>query len=157
MAEPRVELSGGAAEIRRERRVNNARQVLLETGFYHSFELPDGTRIDGAISLDYLNERLRSFPIPEDLTGQTVLDIGPWDGFFTFAMERRGAAVTAIDYVDLDSFRLLAEQFASKVRYLRMEVYELDPGRVGRFDYVLFLRVLYHLKHPQLAMRRCAW
>jgi 2-polyprenyl-3-methyl-5-hydroxy-6-metoxy-1,4-benzoquinol methylase len=71
--------------------------------------------------------RLRSFPISEDLRGKSVLDIGPWDGFFTFEMERRGADVTAIDYVDLDSFRLLAEQFGSKARYERMEVYELTP------------------------------
>lgn len=154
MTESRVDLSGGVEEIRRRRRLNEARQVLLDTGFYHSFEFPDGTRIDGAIPLGYLNERLGSFPIPENLTGKSVLDIGPWDGFFTFAMERRGAAVTAIDYVDLDSFRLLAEQFGSQAKYLRMEVYELDPGRLGRFDYVLFLGVLYHLKHPQLAMER---
>ncbi len=157
MSERRVNLSGGAEEIRQRRRLNDARQVLLDTGFYHSFEMPDGTRIDGAIPLEDLKKRLGSFPIPEDLTGKTVLDIGPWDGFFTFAMERRGAAVTAIDYVDLDSFRLLAERFASRARYLRMEVYELDPGRLGRFDYVLFLGVLYHLKHPQLAMEKvCA-
>jgi len=144
-------------EIRRQRRLNEARQVLVDTGFYHSFELPDGTRIEGMNALENLRARLGSFPIPDDLAGRTVLDIGPWDGFFTFAMEQRGAAVTAIDYVDLDSFRLLAEQFESKVRYLRMEVYELDPKQVGRFDYVLFLGVLYHLKHPQLALEKiCA-
>ena len=82
MTESRVDLSEGVEEIRRRRRLNEARRVLLDTGFYHSFEFPDGARIDGAISLGYLNERLGSFPIPENLTGKSVLNIGPWDGFF---------------------------------------------------------------------------
>ena len=72
-------------------------------------------------------------------------------------MERLGASVTAIDYVDLDSFRFLAKVFRSKARYLKLDVYELDPAVHGTFDIVLFLGVLYHLKHPLLALERiCA-
>jgi hypothetical protein len=77
--------------------------------------------------------------------------------FFTFEMERRGADVTAIDYVDLDTFRELHGTFGSRARYESLDVYELDPKRNGVFDIVLRLGVLYHLKHPLLALERiCA-
>src|ERR1022692_1526113 len=52
-----------------------------EKGWWHSFELPDGTVIDGVNTLPSLNERLSCFPIPGDLRGKRVLDIGTWDGW----------------------------------------------------------------------------
>src|ERR1041384_6650767 len=123
-----------------EQRIRNAvKPGLVETGLYHSFRLPDGRILRGSMDLDWQLERVASFGLPDDLRGKTVLDIGPWDGFFTFEMERRGAAVTAIDYVDLDTFRALHRAFGSKARYLRMDVYELDPAVVGTFDIVLCL------------------
>src|SRR5580700_5906771 len=70
---------------------------LSQTGWWHSFELPDGTAIAGVNSLDAQKTRIARFPIPADLTGKRVLDIGAWDGWFTFEMERRGAEVLAID------------------------------------------------------------
>ena len=86
-----------------------------------------------------------------------VLDIGPWDGFYTFEMERRGAEVTAIDYVDLDTFRALHRVFESRAEYRQMDVYEMDPADLGTFDIVLCLGVLYHLKHPLLGLEKiCA-
>ena len=68
-----------------------------EKGWWHSFKLPDGTLIDGVCSLSSLEERIAQFPIPNDLHGKRVLDIGAWDGWFAFEMERRGAEVLAID------------------------------------------------------------
>ncbi|MEZ5398105.1 MAG: class I SAM-dependent methyltransferase [Bryobacteraceae bacterium] len=145
------------AARRAERKSNPALAVLQSTGLYHSFRLPDGSILEGANSLERLERRAASYPIPVELRGKAVLDIGPWDGFFTFDMERRGASVTAIDYVDLDSFRAIAALMNSRARYERMEVYQLDPGVHGTFDYVLFLGVLYHLKHPLLALEKvCA-
>ena len=140
-----------------DRSHNPVRDGLERTGLYHSFRLPDGRILEGAVSLRYLEGRVASFGLPEDLTGERVLDIGPWDGYFTFEMERRGAEVTAIDYVDLDTFRELHHAFHSKARYQRLDVYELDPARHGTFDIVLCLGVLYHLKHPLLALEKiCA-
>jgi tRNA (mo5U34)-methyltransferase len=141
-----------------EQRIQNAvKPGLAETGLYHSFRLPDGRILRGSMDLDWQFERVASFGLPEDLRGKTVLDIGPWDGFFTFEMERRGAAVTAIDYVDLDTFRELHRAFRSKARYLRMDVYELDAERLGTFDIVLCLGALYHFKHPLAALEKiCA-
>jgi len=144
-------------DLREKRKANPVKAGLDETGLYHSFELPNGRRVPGAMSLEWERERLRSFRIPDDLTGKRVLDIGPWDGFYTFEMERRGAEVTAIDYVDLDTFRALHRAFRSRATYLRMDLYDLDVAKIGTFDIVLCLGVLYHLKHPLLGLERlCA-
>jgi tRNA (mo5U34)-methyltransferase len=130
---------------------------LAETGLYHSFRLDDGMVLRGALSLEQLEARLAAFRLPLDLTGRRVLDIGPWDGYFAFEMERRGADVTAIDYVDLDTFRALHRALKSRVEYRRMDIYEIDPRLHGTYDIVLLLGVLYHLKHPLLGLEKvCA-
>lgn len=130
---------------------------FLTTGWWHSFELPDGRVIKGAMDLAGLRRRLDQFPIPPDLAGKRVLDIGAWDGWFSFEMERRGAEVVAIDNWDNPRFREMHRLLGSRVDYRTMDVYEVTPERVGRFDVVLFLGVLYHLKHPLLALERvCA-
>ena len=140
-----------------KRRENHTRATLAETGLYHSFRLDDGAVLHGVLSLEQLEARLAGFQLPLDLTGRRVLDVGPWDGYFAFEMERRGADVTAIDYVDLDTFRALHRAMKSRVDYRRMDVYEIDPKIHGTYDIVLFLGVLYHLKHPLLALEKiCA-
>ncbi len=120
--------------------------------WYHSFDLPGGERIEGHVSLETLRARYARFPIPEDLAGKRVLDIGAWDGWFTFEAERRGAAVTAVDCVELESFRRIHARLGSRAGYHVCEVYELAAAGLGRFDYVFFLGVLYHLKHPLLGL-----
>ena len=143
--------------LREIRSVNPVREGLDSTGLYHSFVLPGGRQLPGAIPIEHQKERLAAFDLPADLSGKRVLDIGPWDGFFAFEMERRGAEVVAIDYVDLDTFRALHRHLGSKIQYERMDIYELSPERVGTFDIVLCLGVLYHLKHPLLALEKiCA-
>ena len=139
------------------RRRNTIRAALDETGLYHSFRLPEGQVLPEAMSLEYQEERLASFQLPDDLDGKRVLDIGPWDGFYTFEMERRGASVTAVDYVDLDTFRGLHRLMGSNAVYLQMEAYEITPQALGTFDIVLCLGVLYHLKYPLLGLEKiCA-
>ena len=128
-----------------------------ERGWWHSFELPDGRRIQGVCSVESLQDRIGRFPIPADLTGQRVLDIGTWDGWFAFEMERRGADVVAIDDWDNPRFREMHAMVNSRVDYRQFDVYDLTPESVGRFDIVLFMGVLYHLKHPLLALEKvCA-
>jgi tRNA (mo5U34)-methyltransferase len=92
--------------------------------------------------------------IPQDLTGKSVLDIGCNGGFYSIEMKRRGAErVFAIDY---DSDYLAQARFAAKVLgldidFARMSVY--DVGAIGeRFDIIIFMGVLYHLRHPLLAL-----
>jgi tRNA (mo5U34)-methyltransferase len=125
-----------------------------KSGWWHSFELPDGRVIDGVNNLEVLRGRLAQFPIPENLTGKRVLDIGAWDGWFSFEMERRGAQVVAVDNWDNPRLREVHQLLGSKVEYLQLDMYELTPERIGQFDIVLFLGVLYHLKHPLLALER---
>jgi tRNA (mo5U34)-methyltransferase len=129
-------------------------KLLEQTGWWHSFELADGSVIRGVNSLESLKDRAAAFPIPQDLRGRRVLDIGAWDGWFSFEMERRGADVVAIDCFDNPRFREIHAIYKSRVDYRQMDVYEITPQTVGRFDFVLFLGVLYHLKHPLLASAR---
>lgn len=100
---------------------------------------------------------LAQIGMPEDLSGMRVLDIGARDGFFSFEAERRGASeVIALDNEPADhtGFAIAAELLGSKAAYVTENVYSLDPERYGRFDLVLFLGVIYHLRHPLLALDR---
>ena len=132
-------------------------KLRQEKGWWHSFELPDGSVFEGVNTLDVLKERLTYMPIPQDLRGKRVLDIGAWDGWFTFEMERRGAEVTAVDCIDVPQFHQMHAIYGSRAGYRLLDAYDIAPETLGRFDYVLFLGVLYHLKHPLLALERiCA-
>jgi tRNA (mo5U34)-methyltransferase len=123
-----------------------------QKGWWHSFELPDGTIIHGVNPLQGMRDRISKFGIAQDLSGKRVLDIGTWDGWFAFEMERRGADVVAIDNWDNPRFREIHAKLNSHVDYQQLDVYELTPERIGYFDVVLFMGVLYHLKHPLLAL-----
>ena len=98
--------------------------------------------------------RLKFLQIPQDLTGKSVLDIGAWDGFFSFECERRGAArVLAIDtfawdHYGKDGFLLAHEMLKSKVEHQRCAAEDIDAATLGTFDLVLFLGVFYHLRSP---------
>ncbi len=127
---------------------------FLEGGWWHSFELPDGTVIRGVSDLAAQQMRIGQFPIPADLSGMRVLDIGAWDGWFSFEMERRGAEVLAIDRFDNPRFHEIRARLGSRVEYRQMDVYDIGPRAIGSFDIVLFMGVFYHLKHPLLALER---
>jgi tRNA (mo5U34)-methyltransferase len=105
---------------------------------------------------DYPAVKWRHFAhaIPEDLSGTTVLDVGCNAGFYALEMKRRGAdRVVAIDTDRryLAQARLAAEVTGLPIELRRMSVY--DVAQLGeRFDLVLFLGVLYHLRHPLLAL-----
>ncbi|MEO8596257.1 MAG: DUF1698 domain-containing protein [Candidatus Solibacter sp.] len=134
------------------RRGKDFSRELSEKGWYHSFELPDGTSIEGYNKVGWLHTRYDRFPIPGDLTGKRVLDIGAWDGWFSFEAERHGAAVTSIDCVELANFLEIRRRLGSQVDYLIHDFYELPEAGLGVFDYVFCLGILYHLKHPLLAL-----
>jgi tRNA (mo5U34)-methyltransferase len=127
-------------------------RTLASQGWFHSAELPDGTLIEGHNSLASLRERYARFPLPSDLAGRRVLDVGAWDGWFSFEAERRGAKVTAIDCVEIENFLYLRRAFTSNVDYRVLDLFEVPGAKLGKFDYVLFLGVLYHLKHPLWAL-----
>lgn len=95
-----------------------------------------------------------SHAIPEDLTGKTVLDIGCNGGFYALEMKRRGAE--RVMAIDSDTRYLNQARFAAEATGLDIEFAELSVYDVGalkeRFDLVLFMGVLYHLRHPLLAL-----
>src|SRR5277367_1901369 len=125
---------------------------LADLGWYHSIELPDGRVIPGLQTIEQLRERIARYPIPEDLTGKRVLDIGAWDGWFSFEMERRGASVLAVDSAKNTRLLEARAMLGSRIDYRIADICRLTAKDVGSFDIVLFLGVLYHLKHPLLAL-----
>lgn len=127
---------------------------LSDLGRYHSIELPDGCVLRGLQTIEQLRSRLRQFPIPEDLSGKRVLDVGAWDGFFSFEMERRGAEVVALDVVRQEQFLQTKELLGSRVEYETGDICRMSSRALGQFDIVLFLGVLYHVKHPLLALEK---
>ena len=92
--------------------------------------------------------------IPQDLTGKSVLDIGCNAGFYSLEMKRRGAE--RVLGVDFDERYLAQARFAAEVRGVEIEFRQLsvyDVGTLGeKFDLVIFMGVLYHLRHPLLAL-----
>jgi tRNA (mo5U34)-methyltransferase len=127
---------------------------LARLGYYHSIELPDGRVIPGFQTIETQRARIAQFPIPQDLRGKRALDIGAWDGWFSFEMERRGATVVAVDATQKTRFLEAKAMMGSKVEHVVGDITYLTSRDVGYFDIVLFFGVLYHLKHPMLALER---
>jgi tRNA (mo5U34)-methyltransferase len=130
--------------------------------WYHTLDLGGGIVTSG---VDHSPSRLARVDLPASLAGKSVLDIGAWDGFFSFEAERRHAArVVAADYYSWHGtgwgtkagFTLARRALGSHVEDVDVDVMDLTPERVGTFDVVLFLGVLYHLPHPLLALERVA-
>jgi len=106
---------------------------------------------------DPAKEKLPYYALPRDLTGARVLDIGCAEGFFSFEAERRGAReVVAIDSFpdSIRRFNLCRAALGSRATAYLANVYELSPRTFGTFDVVLFYGVLYHLRHPHLALEK---
>jgi tRNA (mo5U34)-methyltransferase len=95
-----------------------------------------------------------SAAIPQDLTGKSVLDIGCNGGFYSLEMKKRGAQrVLGVDFDDdyLEQARFAAQVTGHDIEFRKLSVYDL--GALGEtFDVVLFMGVLYHLRHPLLAL-----
>src|SRR5438132_9715216 len=130
--------------------------------WFHRIDLGGGTVTPG---VEDTPAKLPTFGIPEHLDGLSVLDIGAWDGFFSFEAERRGARrVLATDHFcwggggwgTKAGFDLARRVLRSKVQDKRIDVLDISPQTVGVFDLVLFVSVLYHMRHPLLALEKMA-
>lgn len=136
------------------------RAAVAKLHWYHSIDLGNGIVTPG---IDDTPRRLSRIGLPADLRGASVLDVGAWDGFFSFEAERRGAGrVLATDHFcwggagwgTKDGFELARAVLTSQVEDIEVDVLDLSPQRVGVFDVVLFLGLLYHTRHPLLALER---
>ena len=145
--------------------VDDVRAKVQAIRWYHTIDLGHGITTQG---FDNTPERLTRIALPASLDGREVLDIGAWDGFFSFECERRGASrVVAADHYAWHGlgwgtgkgkagFELARSVLGSSVEDTSVDVLELDPARMGTFDLVLFLGVLYHVPNPMLALERVA-
>jgi tRNA (mo5U34)-methyltransferase len=136
------------------------REASARITWFHTMDLGRGVRTQG------IYDPMRTLPrlgLPSRLDGKRVLDVGAWDGFYAFEMERRGAEVLATDefswhgpgWGTKDGFLLAREALDSRVADLEIDPTQLSPARVGGpHDIVLFLGVLYHLPDPMLALER---
>ena len=134
--------------------------------WYHRIELPGGVVTPGGNPINR-----ETYRIPTDLTGKRVLDVGAWDGYWTFEALKRGARqVVAIDdFSDhmgflqksqrkgWDTFDLCRDVFgydSERCQRQEMSIYDVNADRLGRFDVVFFFGTIYHLRHPLLALDR---
>src|SRR5215208_6118610 len=124
------------------------RERVDALSWYHVLELPDGVVTPGWFDLrPYVGE----YGLPERMDGMRALEVGTWDGFWAFEMERRGAEVVALDLDDerdLDwpprrrpqafsetprgeGFRLAHEALGSNVQRVVCSVYNATPEELG--------------------------
>jgi tRNA (mo5U34)-methyltransferase len=124
--------------------------------WFHNMELGGVWTAPDHFLGDYPGVKFRGFAhaIPADLTGKSVLDIGCNGGFYSIEMKRRGASrVLGIDFDEdyLAQARFAAEVTGHDIEFAKLSVY--DVGALGeKFDLVVFMGVLYHLRHPLLAL-----
>lgn len=142
--------------------------------WYHSLDLGDGHETEGWFDL---RPYVHHYGLPERMDGMRALEVGTWDGFWAFEMERRGAEVVALDVDDVDKldfpprrrpgpdhprprrgegFELAAEILGSKVERVVCSVYDATPEELGTFDVVFCGSVLIHLRDQLLALERMA-
>src|SRR5271165_6820982 len=129
MAETGGQIAAGDRSF--EERVQKLAGQVQSRFRYHSIDLPAGGVLQGLQSVEHLRWRLDLFGLPHDLRGKRVLDVGAWDGWFSFECERRGAEVVAVDCVELDTFLEARQLIGSNVEYLTLDVNELSAPRLG--------------------------
>lgn len=131
-------------------------QVRALGKWFHNIDLKGVKTAPDHFLGDYPSVKFSAFQhaIPQDLTGKSVLDIGCNAGFYSIEMKKRGAA--RVLAIDSDNDYLKQARFASSVNEMEIEfrnmnVYEVPQLR-EKFDVVIFMGVLYHLRHPLLAL-----
>ena len=144
--------------------------------WYHTLELAPGVVTPGWFDTRSVVAKL---PLPASLEGMRCLDIGTFDGFWAFELERRGAAeVIATDLLDPEEwdwpagssrevvrelaerqrggegFRAARDALGSRVQLIERSVYDLDPEELGEFDFAYLGSLLLHLRDPVRALER---
>lgn len=133
------------------------RQRVAELGqWFHNLDLHGVKTAPDHFLGDYPQVKWKRFAhaIPADLSGKSVLDVGCNAGFYSIQMKQRGAK--RVVGIDTDEKYLDQARFAARVNEMEIEFRNLSVYGVAeleeRFDLVLFMGVLYHLRHPLLAL-----
>jgi tRNA (mo5U34)-methyltransferase len=132
------------------------RRVTELGDWFHNLNLRGVQTAPNHFLGDYPRVKWQKFAsaIPENLAGKSVLDVGCNAGFYSIEMKRRGA--DRVVAIDTDEKYLAQARFAAKVNNAEIEFRQLSVYRVAdlreQFDLVLFMGVLYHLRHPLLAL-----
>lgn len=137
--------------------------------WYHRIDVVPGVTTPGI----HFSAPPQAYKVPEDLTGKRVLDVGAWDGLWTFEALRRGASeVVAIEdhsdrsFIEKEPDRQLAWAGFDLLRDIlgydrhqcqrySVSVYDVGNYRskdLGTFDVIFFFGTLYHLRYPLLAL-----
>jgi SAM-dependent methyltransferase len=150
--------------------------VASNSTWYHTMELAPGVVTPGYVDLRAVAERV----LPDDLSGRRCVDIGTFDGFWAFEMERRGGTVVATDVEKIDDaewpphrreelrrgqaeydvrlgrgFELASAALGSAVERVVCNIYELAPERVGgEVDFAFIGALLLHLRDPVRGLER---
>ena len=165
-------MEGTQTDADRDHAIQTLRARMSEMSWYHTQEPAPGLVTPGMFDLRGVVDRYR---LPTDLTGRRVLEVGTFEGFWAFELERRGAEVTALDIdriQDLDwpprmrpkddgqrgeGFELIRAARESSVERVGASIYEATPDALGgTFDIVFCGSVLIHLRDPMLALERMA-
>ena len=148
---------------------------VRELDWYHTLELAPGVVTPGMFDL---RPFVHEYRLPARLDGLRVLDVGTWDGFWAWEMERRGAEeVHGLDIDDVttldcpprrrptefpedvprgEGFRLAKEVFGSKAERVNCNLYDAVPEDLGTYDLVFAGSVLIHMRDQLKALERMA-
>lgn len=154
--------------------VESLRERVASRQWYHTIDLGEGVVTPGWFDL---RQTAKTLPFPSSMAGMRALDIGTFEGFWALQMEARGAAETvAIDILDPlawdwpfgsqqeviqaledrkmggSGFDLVKGVLESRVERQEMSIYDLDPQRIGTFDFVYLGSLLLHLRDPVRAL-----
>jgi len=155
--------------------MSSLKERVAELDWYHTLDLGDGVRTRGMFDI---RPFVKEYQLPADMTGMRCLDVGTWDGFWAFEMERRGAAeVIALD-IESESerdfpprrrpeilpdmprgtgFGIAREALGMNTQRVICNVYDATPEELGgQFDFVFCGSVLIHVRDQLLALERIA-
>jgi tRNA (mo5U34)-methyltransferase len=143
------------------------REAIAGIHWWHTIDLGDGVVTPGK---DNSPAKLKRLQMPANMAGKSFLDIGAWDGFFSFEAEKRGSTnVLATDKFvwegnllpvmprcSKEGFLTARDLLNSKVRDMNIDPFEMTPENLGLWDVVLLAGVIYHVKHPWLLIEKMA-
>ncbi len=138
---------------------------MSEIRWFHSMELEPGVHTISARETEKMRRRECAMLDPLDLKAKSVLDIGAFDGYYSIAAKRRGAArVLATDWfawegpiwTNKDGFDYAVAKSGFDIESKVLDVPAISPATVGTFDVVFFMGVFYHLKDPLAGLQIAA-